>query len=125
MHPVAILSALFCMVLSLVKFVAEMMGDQTVLPYSKTDLVNALNVVISVSFCFPHLEPVRALMMFSDFCAFSWVMLTCSAKVSFGSKVTPKILGFFTVGIRLLAMVSVSCVLCSFGSCVKSVAVDF
>ena len=47
----------------------------------------------------------------------------CSAKLSFGSSVTPSILGFLIVG-RVLLILRFSVLLYSAGSGVKRVAVD-
>ena len=41
-QPVAVLSAVFCIVCNLVMFVLDTMGDQTVLAYSMIGLVMAL-----------------------------------------------------------------------------------
>ena len=54
-QPVMTLSAVFWVVWSLLRFVSEMMGDQSVFPYSMTGLVMVLYVAISVSFCLPRL----------------------------------------------------------------------
>ena len=57
--------------------VSETMGDQIVLAYSKAGLVMVF-VVTSVSFCFPHLVPVSALMIVVVLLAFSLMILMCS-----------------------------------------------
>ena len=62
--------------------------------------------------------------MFMDLLAFSLVILMCSIKFNLGSRVRPNILGFLTVGIVSLLMVSVRVVLNSSGSVVNRVAVD-
>ena len=77
-----------------------------------------------VSFDFPQVLVVKDLSTFNDFLAFSVVCLMCSAKFSLGSRIRPRTLGFLTVGIGVLFIVSVNCVLYSAGSGVKSVAVD-
>ena len=48
----------------------------------------------------------------------------CSEKFSLGSNVTPRILGFLTVGISVLLILRFNVVLYSAGSGVKRVAVD-
>lgn len=58
-HPVATLSALFCIVCNLVMFVCAIVGDQIVDAYSKMGRVMALYVEMMVSFCWPHLVDVR------------------------------------------------------------------
>lgn len=67
---------------------------------------------------------MSALTTLSDLSAFSLVILVCSAKLSFGSSVTPSILGFLTVGMRVLLILRFSVLLYSAGSGVKRVAVD-
>ena len=49
----------------------------------------------------------------------------CVLKVSFGSEVSPSILGLRTVGMSVLLVLRLSCVLYSAGSGVKRVAVLF
>lgn len=53
-HPVAIRSAVFCMIWSLAMFVLDVVGDQMVDAYSSMGSVMALYVAMIVSFCFPH-----------------------------------------------------------------------
>ena len=52
-HPVAVLSAMFCTVWSFLMFVLEAVEDHMVLACSITGLVIVLYVVTIVSFCFP------------------------------------------------------------------------
>ena len=52
------------------------------------------------------------------------MILVYSAKLSFGSSVTPSILGFLTVGMKVLLILGFSFWLYSAGSGVKRVAVD-
>ena len=54
-HPVAILSAVFCVICSLLMFMSDASGDHMVETYSRMGLVMALYVVMIVSFCFPML----------------------------------------------------------------------
>ena len=56
---------------------------------------------------------VSAFRSLSVFLALSDVLRICELYVSFGSNVRPSILGFFTVGMTTLSMLSVSCVLYS------------
>ena len=60
-HPVAILSAIFCVICSLLMFVSDAIGDHMVETYSSMGLVMALYVARIVSFCFPHVIDVSAL----------------------------------------------------------------
>ena len=60
-HTVAILSAVFCVICSLLMFVSDASGDHMVKTYSSMGLVMALYVAIIVSFCFPHVADVSAL----------------------------------------------------------------
>ena len=67
---------------------------------------------------------MSALTTLSDLSAFALVILLCSAKLSFRSSVTPSILEFLTVGMRVLLILKFSVLLYSAGSVVKRVAVD-
>ena len=91
--PVAILKAVFCIICSLFICVCDTMGDQIVHAYSKRGRLSALYVCIKVSFCFPQLVEVSALIIFSDFFAFKMVCAICGLNVCFGSNVNPKFLG--------------------------------
>ena len=51
-HPVAILSAVFCVICSLLMFVSDVSGDHMVETYSSVGLVMALYVVSIFSFCY-------------------------------------------------------------------------
>ena len=53
-HPVAILSAVFCISCSLSMLVSDALGDHMVVAYSSTGLVMALYVASMVSLCLPH-----------------------------------------------------------------------
>lgn len=63
-HPVAVLSAWFWIVCSLVMFVFDVMGDQIVFAYSRIGRVIVLYVVVRVSLALPQCVDVRALSMF-------------------------------------------------------------
>ena len=60
-HPVAILSAVFCVICSLLIFVSDAIGNHMVETYSSMGLVIALYVARIVSFYFPHVVDVSAL----------------------------------------------------------------
>ena len=60
-HPVAILSAVFCVICCLLMFVSDVIGDHMVETYSSMGLVMALYVVRIVSFCFPNVVDESAL----------------------------------------------------------------
>ena len=60
-HPVAVLSAVFCVICSLLMFVSDAIGDNMVETYSSMGLVMALYVARIISFCFPHVVDVSAL----------------------------------------------------------------
>ena len=49
-HPVAILSAVFCVICSLLMFVSDVSGDYMVETYSSMGLVMALYLAMIVSF---------------------------------------------------------------------------
>lgn len=123
-QPVAMRSAVFCIVCSLLIDVLEAICDQVVLAYSRMGLVIALYVVAIVSFDLPHCVVVSALRMLTVFLALSTVFFVCSVKFSLVSSVSPRTLGCCTVGIVMLLMCRFSLWLYSAGSGVKSVAVD-
>ena len=58
-------------------FVLDAIGFHIELAYSIVGRVIALYVSTIVSFCFPHCVAVRALRIFMDFCAFSFVLSMC------------------------------------------------
>lgn len=120
----AILSAVFCVDCSLFMLVSDRRGDHMVLPYSMIGLVIDLYVEVMVSFDFPQVVPVRDLRILMVLSALVLVTFECSAKVSFGSKVTPRIFGCFVVGIVHWSIFMSSVVLYSAGSGVKRVDVD-
>ena len=76
-HPVAILSAVFCVICSLVMFVSDAIGDHMVEAYSSMGLVMALYVAMIVSFCLPHVVDVSALSIFIVLSAFVVVIYMC------------------------------------------------
>lgn len=61
---------------------------------------------VRVSIDLPHLVVVRDLSTLSVFLAFSVVFAMCLEKLSLGSKVIPRILGFWFVGMVVLFIVS-------------------
>ena len=111
-HPVAILSAVFCVICSLVMFLSDASGYHMVETYSSMGLVMALYVAMIVSCCFPHVVNVSALSICIVLRAFVVVISMC-----LGSRVSPIILGV------MLSICSSSCVLYSAGSGVKRVHV--
>ena len=80
-HPVAPLSAVFCVMCSLLMFVSNASGDHMVETYLSMGLVMALYVMMIVSFCLPHVVDVIVLSM-------SCMLLLY---VSLGSRVSPSI----------------------------------
>ena len=60
-HPVAILSAVFCVTCSLSMFVSDARSNHMVETYSGMSLVTALHVASVISFCFLHVVHVSAL----------------------------------------------------------------
>ena len=87
-HPVAILSAVFCVICSFLKFVSDANGDHMVETYSSMGLVIALYFALSVSFCFSHIVDVSAFSICIVLGAFV-VMIY----MYLGSRVSPNILG--------------------------------
>ena len=122
-HPVMVLSALFCVVCSLAMFVSEAMGDHTVLAYSMIGRVIVLYVVVKVSLFLPQCVVVSDLSRFIVFVALVFVFCMWVEYVSFGSSVSPNILGFLCVGSVSFFICSVKVVLYCAGSGVKSVVV--
>ena len=120
-HPVAILSAVFCVICSLLMFVSDASGDHMVETYSSMSLVMALYVAIIVSFCSPHVVDVCALSICIVPRAFVVVIYMCLLYVSLGSRVSPSIFGLMSMGSVTLSICNSSCVLYSAGSGVKRV----
>ena len=85
-HPVAILSAVFCVICSLLMFVSDAIGAHMVETYSSMGLVMALYFAMIVSFCFPHVVDVSALSICIVLCVFVVVISMCLLYVSLGSK---------------------------------------
>ena len=73
-HQIAILSVVFCVICSLLKFVSDAIGDHMVQTYSSMGLVMALYVARIVSFCFHHVVDVSALSICIVLCAFVLVI---------------------------------------------------
>ena len=110
-HPVAILSAVFCVICGLLMFVSDASGAHMVETYSSMGLVMALYVAKIVSFCFHHVVDVRALSICIVWCAFVVVIYMCLLYVGLGSRVSPSIFGF--MGSVMLSICSSNCVLYS------------
>ena len=83
--PVAILSAVFCVICSLLMFVSDAIGDHMVETYLSMGLLVALNVARIVSFCFPHFVDVSALGICIALRAFVVVIYMCLLYASLGS----------------------------------------
>ena len=96
-HPVAILSAVFCVICSLLMFVSYVSGDHMVETYSSMGLVLALYVAMMVSFCFPHVIDVSALSI-SIVLRTLVVIPMCLLYMSLGSRVSPSILEVMFMG---------------------------
>ena len=122
-HPVAILSAVFRVICSLLMFVSDASGDHMVETYSSMGLVMALYAAMIVSFCFPHVVDVSALSICIVFRAFVVEISMCLVYVSLGSRVSPRTLGLMFMGSVMLSICSSSCVLYSAWSGVKRVHV--
>ena len=105
-HPVIILSAVFCTVCNLFSCVLDIVGDQIVLAYSSMGRVSVLYVVLNVSVLFPQLLDVSALSILIVLFAFSVVFLICWLYVSFGSRCSPKSLVCLFVGMLVLFICS-------------------
>ena len=92
-HPVAILSAVFCVICCLLMFMSDDIGDHMVETYSSMGLVMVMYVARIVSFCFPNVVDVSALSICIVLRAFVVVISMCLLYVSLGSRVSPSILG--------------------------------
>ena len=123
MHPVAILSAVFCGICSLLMFASDASGDHIVETYSNIGPVMALYVARIVSFCFPHIVDVSALSICIVLRAFVVVIYLCLLYVSFGSILSSSIFELMFMGSVMLYICSSSCVLYSDGSGVNRVHV--
>ena len=122
-HPVAILSAVFYVICSLLMFVSDAIGDHMVETYSSMGLFMALYVARIVSFCFPHVVDVSALSICIVLRAFVVVISMCLLYVSLGSRVSHSIFGLMFMGSVMLSICSSSCVLYSAESGVMRVHV--
>ena len=76
-HLIAIMSAVFCVICSLLMFVSDASGDYMAETYSNMRLVIALYVARIVSFCFPHVVDVSSVFCWvwckESACCFVWV----------------------------------------------------
>ena len=68
-HPVAVLNAAFCMTCSLLMLIEDARGDRMEEAYSRTGLITALYVAMSISFCLPRHVAVSAFMICRGLCA--------------------------------------------------------
>ena len=118
-----VLSAVFCVVCSLLKFVSDAIGDHMVETYSCMGLGMALFVARIVSFCFPYVVDVSALSICIVLRAFVVVISMCLLYVGLGSRVSPSICGLMFMGTVVLSICRSSCVLYSAGSDVNRVHV--
>ena len=110
-HPVAILSAVFCVICSLWKFVSDASGDHMVETYSSMGLgIVCCNDRFLLSICIV----LRAFVV---------VISMCLLYVSLESRVSPSIFGLMFMGSVILSICSSSCVLYSARSGVKRVHV--
>ena len=105
-HPVAILSAVFCVICSLLMFVSDAIGDHMVETYSSMGLVMALYVERIVSFCSPHVIDASTLSICIILPAFVVVISMCLLYVSLGSRVSPSIFGLMFMGSVILSICS-------------------
>ena len=122
-HPVAILSAVFCVIYSVLIFVSDASDDNILETYSIMDLVMALYVGMIVSFCFTCVDDVSALGICIVLRALVVVISMCLLYVSLGSRVSPSIFGLMFMGSVMLSICSSSCVLYTAVSGVKRVHV--
>ena len=100
-HPVAVLNAAFCMTCRLLRLVEDARGDHMEEAYSRTGLITALYVAMSVSFCLPHPVAVSAFFICRDLWACTEMLWMCVLYVSFGSNFLISVF-MFTVSKALL-----------------------
>ena len=122
-HPVASLSAVFCVIYSLLMFVSDASCDHVVETYSSMGLVMALYVAMIVSFCSPHVVDVSALSICIVLRDLAVVIYMCLLYVRLWSTVSPSIFELMFMGSVVLSICRSSCVLYSAGSGVKRVHV--
>ena len=123
MYPVAILSAVFCVICSLLRCVSDASGNHMVEMYSSMGLVMALYVARNVSFCIPHVADVSDLSICIVFRAFVVLISMSLLYVRLWSRVCPSIFGLMFLVSVMLSICSSSCVLYSVGPGVKRVQV--
>ena len=96
-HPVTILSAVFCDICSLVMFMSDASGDHMVGTYLSMGLVMALYVAMIVSFCFPHVVDVSDLSLCIVLRAFV-VVISMFVVCEFGGR--ESVLVFFWIDVH-------------------------
>ena len=84
-NPVAILSAVFCVICSFFMFVSDVSGDPMAETYSSMGLLMALYVASMVSFCFLNVVDVSALSICNIVRVFVVVLSLCLLYVSLRS----------------------------------------
>ena len=97
-HPVAILSAVFCVICSVLMFVSDASGDHMVETYSSMGLVMDLYVAMIVSICFPYVVDASALSICIVLRALVVVISMCLLYVNLGSTFSPSIFGLMFMG---------------------------
>ena len=122
-HPVAVLSAAFCMTYSLLILVEDARGDHMEEAYSRAGLITALYVAMSVSFCLSYPVAVSAFMICRRLCACTEMLWMCVLYVSFGSKVRPRTFEYVVMGSALLCIFRSRLLVYSAGSGVNRVQV--
>ena len=75
-HPVAVISAEFCITCSLLMLVEDARGDPMEEAYSRAGLITALYVAMSVS-CLPNHVAVSAFMICRGLCACTEMLWMC------------------------------------------------
>ena len=111
MQPVAVRSAAFCVVCSLLRFVSLSSGCQAVCAYVSMGLMYCLYTVVICSLECPYVVCVSALSTLSLDSAFVFMFSECFLKVAMGSRVTPRRVGFGFTGIGVLKRVTSGCAL--------------
>ena len=115
-HPVAIISAVFDVVCSLLMFVFDASGDHMVETYPSMGLVIACYVAMIVSFCSTNVVDMSALRIGIVWRAFVVGISMYLLYVNLGSRVSTSIFGLMFMGSVMLSICSSSCVPYSAGS---------
>lgn len=112
-QPVAMRSAVFCVICSFLMCVVAVSGCQAVWAYVRIGRMYCLYVVEMSSLECPYVVCVRALMTFSRVLAFVFIVSVWCLNVMPLSSVSPRIVGVLVIGMGVLFSVTCGCIVCS------------